>query len=81
MPKQPTVGLRQHLANLLRMKGAHLTFQDAVADLPALVQLFDLEPRVTDEPVEQMHPGVTQGDRPVEVQENRGRAQIEVIHT
>jgi DinB superfamily len=34
MPKQPTVGLRQHLANLLRMKGAHLTFQAAVADFP-----------------------------------------------
>ena len=34
MPKQPTVGLRQHLATLLRMKGAHLTFQDAVADFP-----------------------------------------------
>lgn len=35
MPKQPTTSLRQHLDNLLRMKGAHLTFQDAVADFPA----------------------------------------------
>jgi hypothetical protein len=34
MPKQPSAGLRQHLANLLRMKGAHLTFQAAVADFP-----------------------------------------------
>jgi len=35
MPKQSTASLRQHLANLLRMKGAHLTFQSAVADFPA----------------------------------------------
>ncbi|MGP8245989.1 MAG: DinB family protein [Bryobacteraceae bacterium] len=34
MPKQPTTSLRQHLANLLRMKGAHLTFHAAVADFP-----------------------------------------------
>ena len=33
-PSNRTVGLRQHLANLLRMKGAHLTFQAAVADFP-----------------------------------------------
>src|ERR1017187_4187563 len=35
MPKQSTTSLRQHLANLLQMKGAHLTFQSAVADFPA----------------------------------------------
>jgi hypothetical protein len=35
MPKQPTTSLRQHLANLLRMKGAHLTFDAAVSDFPA----------------------------------------------
>ena len=34
MPKQPSVGLRPHLANLLRMKGAHLTFKEAVTDFP-----------------------------------------------
>ena len=35
MPKQPTTSLRQHLANLLRMEGAHLTFQAAVSDFPS----------------------------------------------
>jgi hypothetical protein len=35
MPKQTTPSLRQHLANLLRMKGAHLDFRTAVADFPA----------------------------------------------
>jgi hypothetical protein len=35
MPKQPNASLRQHLANLLRMKGAHLTFQAAISDFPA----------------------------------------------
>ena len=34
MPKQPDPSLRQHLANLLRMEGAHLTFQAAVSDFP-----------------------------------------------
>jgi len=34
MPKQPTISLRTHLDNLLRMKGAHLTFQAAVTDFP-----------------------------------------------
>jgi hypothetical protein len=34
MPKQSTTSLRQHLANLLRMKGAHLTFHAAVTDFP-----------------------------------------------
>ncbi|MGA2148129.1 MAG: DinB family protein [Bryobacteraceae bacterium] len=35
MPKPPSTSLRQHLANLLRMKGAHLTFHAAAADFPA----------------------------------------------
>jgi hypothetical protein len=35
MPKQPTVSLREHLANLLRMKGAHATFHEVVTDFPA----------------------------------------------
>jgi hypothetical protein len=35
MPKQPTVSLREHLANLLRMKGAHVTFHETVTDFPA----------------------------------------------
>ena len=34
MPKQSATSLRQHLANLLHMKGAHLTFQSAVAGFP-----------------------------------------------
>ena len=35
MGKQETVSLRKHLDNLLRMKGAHLSFEAAVADFPA----------------------------------------------
>ena len=35
MPKQPTVPLREHLANLLRMKGAHATFHETAHDFPA----------------------------------------------
>jgi hypothetical protein len=35
MPKQPTVSLREHLANLLNMGGAHIAFDEAVADFPA----------------------------------------------
>jgi hypothetical protein len=42
MPKQPTVSLRQHLDNLLRMKGAHLSFHDAVSDFP--VHLRGMKP-------------------------------------
>jgi uncharacterized damage-inducible protein DinB len=38
MPKQPTTSLRQHLANLLRMKGAHLTFHAAVTDFPVALR-------------------------------------------
>lgn len=34
MPKQPTTSLRQSLANLLRMKGAHLSLHEAVTDFP-----------------------------------------------
>lgn len=34
MGKQETVSLRKHLDSLLRMKGAHLPFETAVADFP-----------------------------------------------
>jgi DinB superfamily len=34
MPKQPTTSLREHLANLLRMKGAHATLHDTVTGFP-----------------------------------------------
>jgi len=34
MPKQETVSLRSHLANLLRMKGAHLTLEKALSGFP-----------------------------------------------
>jgi len=34
MPKQETISLRKHLADLLRMKGAHVSFEDAVSDFP-----------------------------------------------
>jgi hypothetical protein len=35
MAKQETVSLRKHLDNLLRMKGAHLSLEAAVAGFPA----------------------------------------------
>ncbi|MGA2119557.1 MAG: DinB family protein [Bryobacteraceae bacterium] len=35
MPKQSAGSLRSHLAELLRMKGAHLTLHAAAADFPA----------------------------------------------
>jgi DinB superfamily len=35
MPKQPTVSLREHLANLLNMEGAHVAFAETVTDFPA----------------------------------------------
>jgi uncharacterized damage-inducible protein DinB len=35
MPKQETLSLRKHLANLLNMKGAHVNLAAAVADFPA----------------------------------------------
>jgi len=38
MPKQPTTSLRQHLAELLRMKGAHVTLHAAVKDFPAALR-------------------------------------------
>jgi hypothetical protein len=34
MPKPETYSLRKHLADLLRMKGAHLSFAEALADFP-----------------------------------------------
>lgn len=34
MPKQETIPLRKHLADLLSMKGAHLTLDAALADFP-----------------------------------------------
>lgn len=34
MPKQETVSLRKTLAELLRMKGAHVSLNDAVSDFP-----------------------------------------------
>jgi hypothetical protein len=34
MPKQETISLRKTLAELLRMKGAHLSLHDAVSDFP-----------------------------------------------
>jgi len=34
MPKQETVSLRKTLAELLRMKGAHLSLHEAVSDFP-----------------------------------------------
>ncbi|MDQ6759325.1 MAG: DinB family protein [Acidobacteriota bacterium] len=34
MPKQETVSLRKHLADLLSMKGAHLTFDAALSGFP-----------------------------------------------
>jgi hypothetical protein len=38
MAKQETVSLRKHLDNLLRMKGAHLTLEAAVADFPVALR-------------------------------------------
>ena len=35
MPKQESVPLRKHLAETLRMKGAHIAFDEAIADFPA----------------------------------------------
>jgi len=34
MPKQETLSLRKHLANLLNMKGAHVNFVETVSDFP-----------------------------------------------
>ena len=38
MAKQETVSLRKHLADLLSMKGAHLTFDAALADFPVALR-------------------------------------------
>jgi hypothetical protein len=38
MAKQETVSLRKHLDNLLRMKGAHLSLEAAVADFPVALR-------------------------------------------
>lgn len=38
MAKQETVSLRKHLDNLLRMKGAHLSFEAAVTDFPVALR-------------------------------------------
>lgn len=35
MPKQSTESLREHLANLLRMEGAHIAFREVVKGFPA----------------------------------------------
>ena len=38
MAKQETVSLRKHLADLLRMKGAHVNLEAAVADFPVALR-------------------------------------------
>lgn len=38
MAKLETVSLRRHVDNLLSMKGAHLSFEDAVKDFPAALR-------------------------------------------
>jgi hypothetical protein len=38
MAKQETVTLREHLDNLLRMQGAHLSFDEAVANFPVALR-------------------------------------------
>jgi hypothetical protein len=38
MPKQETISLRKHLAELLRMKGAHVSLHDAVSDFPSALR-------------------------------------------
>ena len=38
MPKQETVSLREHLAEMLRMKGAHITFEEALSDFPVALR-------------------------------------------
>src|SRR5437016_11665997 len=42
MAKTETVSLRKHLADLLNLKGAHLSFDDAVSGFPA--QLRGVKP-------------------------------------
>ena len=38
MAKQETFSLRKHLADTLRMKGAHLTFDEALSDFPVALR-------------------------------------------
>jgi len=38
MPKVETISLRRHVENLLDMKGAHLSFKEAVDDFPAALR-------------------------------------------
>ena len=38
MAKQETLSLRKHLADLLRMKGAHVNLVETVADFPAAMR-------------------------------------------
>jgi len=38
MPKQETVSLRQHLKDTLRMKGAHISLEEALKDFPAALR-------------------------------------------
>jgi hypothetical protein len=38
MPDQENSALRKHVDNLLRMEGAHLSFNEAVADFPAALR-------------------------------------------
>jgi len=38
MPKQETVPLRKHIDGLLRMKGAHISFDDAVSGFPVALR-------------------------------------------
>jgi hypothetical protein len=38
MAKQETISLRKHLADLLRMKGAHVNLEAAVADFPVALR-------------------------------------------
>jgi hypothetical protein len=38
MPKQETISLRKHLATVLDMKGAHVGFEEAVADFPSALR-------------------------------------------
>ena len=38
MAKQETFSLRKHLADLLRMKGAHVNFETALADFPVALR-------------------------------------------
>jgi hypothetical protein len=49
-------------------------------DLALVVEVFDLVPGVTHQPVEEMDAGVGHGDGAVEVEEDRGGREIDVVH-